>query len=165
MSDQSPLFHRPPDGHEFTDPDRLKEFILSGKAIFTLYSKRTTRHFTYKVKAKGAFTYWVLKRSAGGEWDYLGSIVLKDNGLEPFHKTRATAPGHLSSDNFKVFDWFWRILIVDKAIHPQLTVYHEGRCGTCGTALTDPESLRLGYGPECRKKKFQRPAQGDKVEA
>lgn len=163
MTDQPVLFNRPPDGHEFTDPGRLREFILSGKAIFTLYSRKTTRHFTYKVKAKGAFTYWVLKRSAGGDWSYLGSIVIREDGQEVFHKTRATTPGHLRSDNFRVFDWFWRILTVVGAIHPQLIVYHEGRCGMCGTALTDPESIKQGYGPECRRKKFRRPPVDDKV--
>jgi hypothetical protein len=30
-----------------------------------------------------------------------------------------------------------------------LEVWHEGRCGRCGRALTVPESVERGIGPEC----------------
>jgi len=32
--------------------------------------------------------------------------------------------------------------------------YHVGRCGSCQRTLTDPESISLGIGPVCLKKRF-----------
>ena len=32
-----------------------------------------------------------------------------------------------------------------------LEVWHEGRCGRCNRALTVPESIASGIGPECAK--------------
>jgi hypothetical protein len=34
-------------------------------------------------------------------------------------------------------------------MHPELAVYHEGRCGACGRRLTTPESISSGLGPVC----------------
>lgn len=39
--------------------------------------------------------------------------------------------------------------IAGGVIPPSLEVWHEGRCGRCGRALTVPESIASGIGPVC----------------
>lgn len=155
--DYAPLFEPPPEGHQFTDPIYLKEFILSGKAVFTLYSQKSSKHITFKVKAKGAFMHWVSYLTSNGVYEYLGTIT--DQG---FTSTRATRPQLTYGYRFKAFDWFWKHMVAGQ-MPKDATVHHEGMCGACGRPLTDPVSIKTGYGPDCREKKFKRPAISDKV--
>jgi hypothetical protein len=46
------------------------------------------------------------------------------------------------------FAWFWDRLR-NGNLPEQVEVHHEGRCGRCGRALTVPESIESGFGPEC----------------
>ena len=48
----------------------------------------------------------------------------------------------------KGFDWIWRHLQAGN-LPETVEVHHEGRCGRCGRALTVPESIESGFGPEC----------------
>lgn len=151
---QMELFGNPPKGPEFTDPVLLKEFVLAGRAKITLQSIKTGQHYTYKI-TKGDTDVWFVKRlTIDNTYIYLGTIF-----PQGFVKTRKTAMKDFVSVQFQVFNWFWTRMNAGAGIHPQLKVYHEGRCGMCGTELTDPESIRQGYGPECRKKRYRRPAE------
>jgi hypothetical protein len=46
------------------------------------------------------------------------------------------------------FMWVWKTLISGR-MHPELAVWHEGRCGACNRRLTDPASISSGLGPIC----------------
>lgn len=148
---QQELFGNPPKGPEFTDAVALKEFVLAGKAKITLQSTKTGQHYTYKID-KGDTDVWFVKRlTADNNYIYLGTIF-----PQGFVKTRKTGMKDFTGIQFWVFNWFWTRLSSGGGIHPQLKVYHEGRCGMCGTELTDPESIKQGYGPECRKKRYRK---------
>jgi len=54
----------------------------------------------------------------------------------------------------KAFDWFWRHMAQGDDVSTLVEVHHEGRCGRCGRALTVPESIKSGFGPECIGKVF-----------
>ena len=52
------------------------------------------------------------------------------------------------ADSAKAWRWFDANLQAGR-VPEQLEVWHEGRCGRCGRALTVPESIERGIGPEC----------------
>ena len=77
------------------------------------------------------------------DWKYLGYLrrgVYFHGGLKA--KISATAASAMA------FKWFWENTARGAAM-PSLEVFHEGRCGRCGRALTVPESIQSGFGPEC----------------
>lgn len=145
MSQQS-LF---PD-NQFRDPTVLKEFILAGKAKITVRSERTLKHFTYKItRDKDSPIQYVKRLVAEGNYVFIG--IIEDNA---FRHTRKHE-WHRHTEQFKGFQYLWKY--VSRNIMPtDVTVFHEGRCGMCGLALTDPISIKEGYGPDCRKKRLNR---------
>ena len=146
--------------HQFYEFWRMKEFILAGKAKITLRSEKTLIHHTYKIK-KGAENVWFVSRlGANGHYLYLGTIF-----PEGFTATRKTCSYAKFHPGFAAFAWFWRWVGEREQMPPNVTVYHEGKCGMCGLPLTDPVSVKEGYGPECRKKRLRRGFINDKVTA
>lgn len=130
------------------------EFILAGNAKFSIKSNRTGRHFTYKVRKDKDTGIWYISRlTSDNEYLYLGAIF-QDDML--FRATRRTGVKERQSEAFRSFDWFWLILNRDKAVPEGVTFYHAGRCGMCGLELTDPASIKEGYGPDCAKKRLRR---------
>ncbi len=143
---------------ELADPAVTVAFMLAGNAHVTFQSRRTGARFTYHVEARrGVFAP---SGSAGpshfvsvltgpdntGSYDYLGCI----------YGRRAYAHGRKSriasnAPSAIAFAWVWRTLTGGK-MHPELAVYHEGRCGRCGRRLTTPESIATGLGPVCAGK-------------
>jgi hypothetical protein len=142
------LFGHPQDSlHAVVDPVAIKEFVLAGKAKFTLKSAKTGIHHTYKVK-KGDKEVWFVSRWAGHSYAYLGAIF-----PEGFTHTRKSGSAQYSPA-FAAFKWFWQRLVRGEPLH-QLEFFHAGRCGMCGLELTDPVSVKEGYGPDCRKKRLR----------
>jgi Family of unknown function (DUF6011) len=142
--------------HKFATIADAKEFALAGSAIFTLESLRTGEHFTYKVRAKqvagpiradyqpGQVYFVSLLSGPDNENDYFYLGLIRDGRFFLTGKSRCTA----NAPSFKAFSFFWD----SAALHPQLVVRHEGRCGRCGRTLTVPESIDRGIGPECASK-------------
>jgi len=133
---------------QITDPDFLNEFIRGGMAIISLRSTRTNVHFTYRITRSdhdGDY-YYVARKSREDEWTYLGTL---DDKKHQFRWTKATAAEEISRKSFKVFSWFIDLFIQTGRIHPQLEVFHDGRCAACSNWLTDPKSLDRGFGPKC----------------
>lgn len=133
------------------------DFIKGGKALLTVQNEKTSAHRTFRIrKADNADLYFVriLKSGQIGDkkvrWSYIGMINEKDIFiLTP--KSQVTA----SSNSFQSFRW---LLNAAKDWHngrdqyPYVVVFHEGKCGRCGRRLTDPHSIKMGFGPECIKK-------------
>lgn len=128
-----------------------REFVLAGRAVFTLRSRRTGDRFTYQVKARDISdprTVWFVSVLTGAQNDsdysYLGFI----NAEEVFVNGGVKSRIGYDAPSAKGFAWFWRH--VDALDLEQVEVWHEGACGRCGRALTDPESIASGLGPVCR---------------
>lgn len=129
---------------------RAKAFILAGNARFTLVSKKTGTRFTYRVRAKeGTDLFFVsLLNGSDNESDYqfLGTIF----GGRTYAHGRKSRIGQ-AAPSAKAMAWALPKLLA--GVLPEgVEVHHEGRCGRCGRALTVPESIRLGLGPECAGK-------------
>lgn len=155
--DGSPLTDERP---HFTDPVAISAFVNGGKAVFTLESEKTGKRFTYRVakpfdKATGkidhdaaiAFVAALTGPDNTRDYSYFGNIR---NGLRYEHGRKAKIGADALS--VQVFEWFFHEVVTQQRLPEKLKVYHEGRCGRCGRALTVPASLRSGIGPECARK-------------
>lgn len=126
-------------------------FFFGGRAKFTVESGASGQHYTYKItKAREADRYFVsLLVGRNNERDY---IYL---GLADRNKFLVlTANSRMKDDSkpVRVFRWALKCVKNAKALPAGYSIMHEGHCCRCGRILTDPESIRLGIGPECYKK-------------
>lgn len=145
-----------------------KEFVLAGKAIFTLEIPHDwasehdcAAHYTYKVVLKEG-----KDKPNGGKWDdtyFVNLLSGPDNGTDyqyvgVLNKERGnvvlTRASKITNDclSFRLLN---RVLAnlwsntEEKILEAGFDVHHEGKCGRCGRRLTVPESIKSGLGPEC----------------
>lgn len=134
----------------FTAASAFKQFALAGNARFTLVSKKTQKRFTFRVRHPGDDRPWFVSLLTGSdnESDYTFFGTIFPDGS--FRHSKKSSISALASSVI-AFTWFWRHLEGDAfdLLPPQVEVHHEGRCGRCGRALTVPESIESGFGPEC----------------
>lgn len=148
------------------EPAQAMKFALAGNAVLTAKSEETGTHFTFKVRRadpKEGQTepprLWFVSVLTGPDnttdYQYLGLVRaelrpgVRETPNDPLRyehgvKSRisATAPSAVAAR------WIFTRLL--RALPtPKCSVYHEGRCGRCGRALTVPESILSGFGPEC----------------
>ena len=140
--------------HAFTDATTLDRFMRAGKAIFTIESGRTGRHFTYRVSRPAADPgapvpplFVALLTGPENTTDYTYAGVLDAD------RVRLTRGSRLAADSagFKAINYVLKH-VAGGQLPPDATVRHEGRCGRCGLRLTVPDSIDAGIGPECAKK-------------
>lgn len=133
-----------------------KEFIVAGKAIFTVSSLVTGNRYTYKiVRGKETdkypnpayFVYFLTGPSNETDYTYLG-VLDPNNGF-----TRLTKASKCTEDSapVKAIRWILVRMWQNQDIS-QCEIRHEGNCGRCGRRLTVPESIDIGLGPECAGK-------------
>jgi hypothetical protein len=133
---------------ELVDPSATVRFLLAGSAHVTFQSRRTGTRFTYRVAQvapRGSYQalHFVSVLTGPDHYTYLGCIYNRTNYVHGRKSELwATAPSAVA------FTWVWRHLF-DGKMHPELGVWHEGRCGKCGRRLTTPESVASGLGPVC----------------
>lgn len=144
-----------------------KEFILAGKAIFTLevapdfaQANGTPAHWTFKVRGKelddgsGNRIYFVsLLAGPDNESDYAYLGVLNPETGE-VRLTKASKFSETTLAVRLVRRTFARIWAGEQgAIEAAgFRLHHEGRCCRCGRLLTVPSSIESGIGPECATK-------------
>lgn len=129
------------------------EFMLAGKAEFTLLSLKTGAHISYKIirkesiNANSDYVYFV--NVLGKNEMYAGTLIYKDNEYR-FYKGKK---GNYSADSIEIKSLLFVLNKFTKGKYNlNLEVYHCGRCGRCGRRLTTPESIATGLGPECASK-------------
>jgi hypothetical protein len=132
----------------FTDRETARQFILAGNARLTIVSKRTGTRFTYRVRRPSEDKPWFVQVLTGSDNDsdytFFGTIFA-DGTFRNSVKSRI-GPTALS---VLAFVWTWDAIQREGALPETLEVHHEGRCGRCSRALTVPESIESGFGPEC----------------
>lgn len=137
---------------EMVIDDRVEQFILGGDSEFTIESKSTEKHYTYRVKPAGRdrALYWMYVMVAPQEFQYAASM--RPERDPQFSVTKGSAE-NFSNDSPSVaaFRWFWGHLHAGHydALSSQAKFYHAGKCGRCRRTLTDPESIERGFGPYC----------------
>jgi hypothetical protein len=133
----------------------FKQFVLSGKAIFTVHNNKG-EHYTYRVfktDEKGTWgVKWFVSLLTGPnnmvDYQYIGTL---DSMTGTVRSTRASV---IAADSLpmKVINWaLCRIVWQNKIdkLPEGYGIKHEGRCGRCGRVLTTPQSIEYGIGPEC----------------
>lgn len=121
-------------------------FILAGNATVTFLNTQTQNRFTFKVsKSKDNDIHFISVLTGPDTYTFLGSIF---NGNFKSSKKSTISE---SSQSFQVFNFVFNRLKT-KNLPDVIEIYHEGKCGRCGRALTVPESIVSGFGPECVKK-------------
>ncbi len=144
----------------------IRQFIEAGRAVITIVSKASGNRYTFRFsrpdeadtqlhnQAFGTRPIWVsLLSGQDNEADYsfMGTIfpARSTTELRPSSRSKVgtTAPSWIA------MMWFLDCLYGDEVDQERLLrqaeVWHEGRCGRCGRKLTVPESIAIGFGPDC----------------
>lgn len=137
------------ESREMTNPAGIVRFVEAGNARVTLSSKKTGARYTYRVSASGSgsrpvfFVSLLTGPDNGADFQYLGIVDRR--------AFRLTARSRLPADSKPVaaFRFFCDSVLAAGKVPPALEVRHEGRCGRCARALTVPESIDRGIGPDC----------------
>lgn len=147
-----------------------KEFVLAGRAVFTIEVPDSFRnsykgrhgvevkpHYTYRVsfkKATGNFNNdaYFLQLLTGPDntksYTYLAMLV-KESGAVRITGKSCREEGSVEvalARRALARIWADEVESIEAV---GFKLHHEGRCGKCGRALTTPESVERGIGPEC----------------
>lgn len=132
-----------------------KQFILGGRAILTLVGKAS--RFTFKVRRADPTeqnpnpTIYFVSLFTGGsnetDYTYMGVLDPVTGEVRPTKNSKlpVTHPGFVAAQ--WAFPAIWKTGRL-----PGGEAMHAGRCGRCARLLTDPVSIKSGFGPECRGK-------------
>ena len=138
----------------------VQNFILAGRAIFTVVSRKTSDRKTFRVvRAKprpgdgarepGWFVGLLTGPQNTTDFHYLGFIFRDGAGVLQFRPNK-TGWG---VEAVAAFAWILgRVQAQDPRLLEQADVWHEGKCGCCGRPLTVPESIASGIGPVCEQR-------------
>jgi|WetSurMetagenome_2_1015567.scaffolds.fasta_scaffold622148_2 hypothetical protein len=146
-------------GQRIDSPALIRRFVLAGRAMFTIKSLATGKHYSYRVARvpqrdesgrPPPFIWFVSVRTSGDNlWEYMGN--LEGEHILTFRLTGRTR--HLITDErYLAFDWFRRKVLEGGTVPNTLEVWHEGRCAACGRPLSDPSSITRGFGPDCAER-------------
>jgi len=146
-----------PDAHIAIAEGKQLHFMLAGRAVFTVVSPKTGARYTYKVTRKevderlmpgGKTSLYFVKVLTGPDntQDYTFAGTLFNGGTVYRHSYKSSIGA--TSPSVVAFQWLLARLVGGKDLRG-VEVFHEGRCGRCGRALTVPTSIESGFGPEC----------------
>lgn len=133
----------------FVSPDAAADYVLAGKAKFTVKSLVTGDHYTFRMeKADDKDLWFVSLLTLGDTFTYMGVV---DGNPLGFRLTRKSQYRE-DSTPVRVFAWSFGNVVLRRKFPDNLEVRHEGSCGKCGRPLTRPDSIDRGIGPECAKR-------------
>jgi Family of unknown function (DUF6011) len=150
---------------QITRAEDVRRFVLAGRAVFTLVSRKTGQRFTYRVTRPDGDdsvppkNIWFVGVLTGqdntGDYAYLGQVWPPRGSqvpgrLEFTHGCKAKV--HPEALSAVAARWFFDNLLGHGEVSSSVEFWHEGTCCRCGRPLTVPESIRLGVGPECADK-------------
>lgn len=130
---------------------RERDFLLAGKAVFTLVTP--TGRWTYKVRRKDLWrgatqtTMYFVSVLSGSDYAYLGTLNPKSGNVALTMKS----PNVNGQPQYYQLWTAMYAVFHGEALPANYQLLHEGQCGRCGRALTVPESIATGLGPECAK--------------
>lgn len=138
--------------------DKVMDFILAGKAVFTVKSIQTGVRFTYKVQAprqnskETTPVLWVSVLTGTDNnscYSYIGFISKNQNRHWIFSHGGRKSNIAINAKSVVAFTFFFNAVWAVGRFSNNLEFWHEGKCCRCGKRLTDPESIARGIGPEC----------------
>lgn len=135
--------------NQMTDPKEIAAFMLAGKATFTVTSRKSGRHMTFKVNgfegSRGDTLHFV-RVLVGSYYEKLGTIF---GGLN--YRISDKSPIGPEATSHKTIQWLVRNVLQNGQLPDNVIFQHSGQCGRCARPLTDPDSINRGLGPECAR--------------
>lgn len=126
-----------------------RQFITAGKATFTVVSKVSGAHITFKVERPSEETPHFVSVMTGtdneSDFSFLGTIFA-DGNFRHGKKARIAQ----DDKRAQAFAWLWRN--VDAVPVEKMEFLPACACCRCGRKLTNPASVEMAIGPECAKK-------------
>lgn len=149
--------------NNFEVTENIKEFILGGRADFTILQEATDKtarqQYKYRVTIPKDCTpdntnVWYVSaelssRTCSVELD--GKNLKYQGYLKRDLSFNVGAKGVEDYNQKSINGLIW-VLKNSNNIPSAVHIYHHGKCSVCGRKLTDAKSLRCGVGPTCRKK-------------
>jgi len=140
-----------------------KEFVLGGKATLTIENaaawasqNAAPAHFTFKINKKeldGDKSIYFVSLLTGPDntrsYSYVGVLNVNSGVVHLTAKSKVTAETLSFRILNRVLSRIWANE-TSAITNAGFEVHHSGRCGKCGRKLTVPESVKTGFGPECR---------------
>lgn len=136
-----------------TGPQIGRAFLLAGRAVFTLQGRDA--RYTFRVARKDPaagdtrppvyFVSLLTGPDNTSDYTYLGMLEPATGAVRLTRASRYTD----ASIPVKAIRWALPYLWRGLALPAPARIYHMGRCGRCGRALTVPASVESGFGPEC----------------
>jgi hypothetical protein len=128
------------------DNSAALKFIFAGDSVFTVINTTTDNRFTFSLKlAKDSNLYFVKVLSGPDSYTYIGTCA------KGYFKHSRKSVISSEAQSVKVFNYVLNRLRTN-TLQDFVEVWHEGKCGMCGRALTVPSSIQTGIGPNCRKR-------------
>jgi hypothetical protein len=128
--------------------NKIRRFILAGNSHFTVVNVITNNRLTFRIvrpKEKGPWFVWATNKK--GKYGFLGTIFQRESGLEYRYGQRHGKFIEKSVVN-KSFKYLWKKMLSD-SLPTEVVFYSDSRCGRCGQRLTDPKSIKRGFGSWC----------------
>ena len=158
--DDEPIMAHNPDENKaalFTSYNTFQEFLMAGNACFTLLSKKSGNHFTFRLRrAKGnidnknapLFVYVLNGKNGIKSYRHIGTVFIENSN--EFGTKMQFNPNRnlLEASSLRAFEYAFRF--ISKLDMPKdCEVWGSGRCGRCNRILTNPDSITIGFGVEC----------------
>lgn len=123
----------------------IRPYLTAGRAVITITSAKTGRRFIYKitVNKKDPNMFFVAVLGSDNSYKYMG--IMRN------FKFQTTAKSEYDAKSMPAVAFNFFLSRLDNP-HPDMGVFHSGRCGRCGRELTDPESIKRGLGPTCARR-------------
>lgn len=137
---------------------RSSELRLIPNGCFTILSSKTGKHRTFRIKmANQSKVRWVsLLTGQNNTRDYKSFAVVSNDWTRifVFHKYRATDRTQKPT-LYETYACMLECMLTgkDDGYYEKMGYSISGSrgCARCGRELTQPESIRTGLGPECRR--------------
>lgn len=127
-----------------------RQFILAGRAFFTLQNIVTKKHLTFRVsKCDDKRMYFVSVCNSYDTFMFIGNLYANEDKTKfNFVKSK-----RLNDENealsLKTFNWIKTEILENCKNFLEMEFLHFGKCSVCGRKLTTPESIKIGIGPDC----------------
>lgn len=123
------------------------EFIRAGRAVFTVSNDKGD-HYTFKINQKKDSPFFVNILTSGDRRYTYAGLLAQNNTMILTTKSTISSESRI----LKIFNWTMLVIHGQRPLPEGYRIQHEGKCGKCGRALTDPISIETGLGPICRAK-------------
>jgi len=128
--------------------NNIRKFVLAGKSHFTVVNTKTKNHFRFFIiRPKDLGPWFVWAANNKNKYCFLGTIFPRANVTEYKYGIRNSKFLKDSLIN-KSFDYLWKKILFN-SLPNSIVFYRDVRCGRCGQRLTNPKSIKAGFGPYC----------------